>query len=455
MRDSKGNKNFNCMNITSPPRHFQIGKLTLPIFIEFFLQMLVSNVDQFMVGHYSLDGVAAIGNANQIMNVLLLTFGVISCATIILITNCIGAGDRRKVELYHNLAMAVNLVFSVGVGLVLLFGSRTIYKMMHVPDEIMSQTMNYTIIVGSFIVFQAATITYSAIFRSHAMMKEGMIISIIMNIVNIIGNAILIPHLGVSGAAIATVASRAVSTGIGTLFFYKKLHSRFRFRLLWPFPYRELWNFLMIGVPTAGEMLSYNISQLAMMTFINMMGAVAITTKVFCSMFAMLAYLFCISIGQASQVIVGYLYGAKKYNAAEARTWKTTRISMIVTLTVSILLLIFAGPLLRLFGATEEIVSLGRWIMLVDLFLEQGRVLNVVLVRTLQTVGDIRFPTAICIFDTWLISVSVGYFLAFPCHMGLIGIWIAMALDEITRGIIFYYRFKCGGWRKRNFLAIT
>ena len=208
-------------------------KLTWPVFIELILQMLVGNMDQFMVGRYSQLSVGAIGNANQILNVLIITFSVISTAAMILISQYLGANEQQKVHQLYTLSFVVNTALSLVIGAVLLLCNRPIFQLMKVPAELMQESRQYISIIGSCMFLQAMQLTLSAFFRSHAMMKESMIVSVVINIVNIGGNMVLIngmfgfPAMGVVGAAISSNLSRVVGLAIMFWLFYKKLGARF------------------------------------------------------------------------------------------------------------------------------------------------------------------------------------------------------------------------------------
>lgn len=127
--------------------------------------------------------------------------------------------------------------------------------------------------------------------------------------------------------------------------FYKKLEARFSLRYLRPFPKNMLRQLLHIGLPSGGESLSYNMTQIFIMTFVNLFGSVSINTKVYASMFAMCSYLFSSAIGQASQVIVGYLVGAGDLKSTNRQVWYTCKLSMLVSLIVATALFVLSKPI--------------------------------------------------------------------------------------------------------------
>ncbi|HWT26992.1 MAG TPA: MATE family efflux transporter, partial [Mobilitalea sp.] len=191
------NKNKKQENSTfNPNASFSMMKLTWPIFIELILTMLVGNVDQYMVSNYSANAVGAIGNANQIINLLLIMFSVVSMSSTILVSQYIGSNNRQKLPIIYTLSIFVNLFFSLFISGIILLFTDSIFAFMKVPNEILADATTYIKLVGGFIFFQGLISAFSAIFKSNRMMKESMIITVFINIFNVIGNAVLIYGVG-------------------------------------------------------------------------------------------------------------------------------------------------------------------------------------------------------------------------------------------------------------------
>ena len=185
---------------------------------------------------------------------------------------------------------------------------------------------------------------------------------------------------------------------------------------------------LRIGLPSGGESLSYNMTQVFIMTFVNLFGAVSINTKVYASMFAMCSYLFSSAIGQASQVIVGYLVGAGDLRSANRQVWYTCRLSMLVSLGVASVLWALSKPIFGIFTSDSAVIELGAAIMFIEIFLEWGRSVNIVMVRCLQAAGDIRFPVVLGILSAWTVAVLGGYLI------GVAAGWLWILFRKIKLG---------------------
>lgn len=430
-----------------------ILKLSGPIFIELFLQMLVGNVDQFMVGKYSDIGVAAIGNANQVLNIVIIVFSVISVSATIRISLFKGYNDEERAQELYTLSLFVNLILSIVVSIFLVVFSQDIFVYMNVPKDVLPQASLYLSIIGGFIIFHGIHLTFTAILRSNAMMKESMIVSLVLNIVNIGGNALLIPHMGLTGAAISSVLARLIGVIILAIIFKRKVDGKISIKYLSPFPFEQLRKLLSIGIPSGGESLSYTVSQLAIQTMSNGFGKAVIVTKTYSSMIAMVSYLYTNALSQASQIIVGYLLGAGDEKNVKLQVKRTLIFSILVSLTVSTIIYIFSRQIFSFFTDNEFIIELGSTIMFLDIFVELGRAVNMVMVRDLQAVGDITFPITIGIICMWLIATLGGYILGVVCEMGLAGFWIAMACDECLRALLFILRWRSGKWKGKNLIS--
>lgn len=441
----------------NPDRPASIFKLVWPIFIEMILTMLVGNVDQYMVASYSQNSVAAIGNANQILNLLLILFTLVSTATTILVSQYIGSNNKQKVSVIYTLSFFVIIVFSAIITIIILLFSRQIFNLMDVPAELMQDALSYIQMVGSFLFLQGLIATFSAIFRSNRRMKDTMLISIGLNLTNVLFNALLvngigpIPALGVLGAAIATNISRLVGVVLFILLFIRKFDTRISFRSLKPFPKKELIKLMGIGIPSGGELINYSMAMTSILRVVNTFGKAIgpfiINTKVYASTLAWFSFIFAAAVGQASQVVIGNMMGAGEIDKVDKRVMKTLRNSVLVALFMSVTMYVFSDFLYGIFTDDPRVLELGKKIMFIEIFLELGKSTNITLVRSLQATGDTRYPVTIGIFSMWIIAFGMAYFLGSVCGLGLVGVWIGMALDEDIRAIIFLIRWKKGKWR--------
>ena len=436
-----------------------LAKLTAPVFVELLLQLLVGNMDQLMISQYSQVSVAAIGNANQILNIFILTFSVISLAVTILTAQYIGAQNREMIARIYSLALFLNGAVGLLISAVLLLFSRPIFTMMQVPPEIMEESCLYISIVGGFLFLQAIALTFSAIFRSNSLPRITMYISIIVNVVNIVGNLILIygvgpiPAFGIAGGAISSVVSRFLGVILLVVFFAKMIRVRISIKNIVPFPKALFQKMMMIGLPSGGESLSYNFTQIVIFSMINLFGTSVITAKVYCSMLAMCAYLFGSALSQATQVVVGYLMGAKKIPETHKRVMSTLRITILASGSFSVILYLLSDFIFQFLTQDPTVIALCKTVMLIEIPLEISRAVNMVLVRSLQAAGDVKFPVILGIGSEWAVAVGLSFLFGVVLGWGLIGVWIAMTLDETFRAVLFLIRWFQGRWKQKSLVA--
>ena len=126
---------------------------------------------------------------------------------------------------------------------------------------------------------------------------------------------------------------------------------------------------------------------------------------------------------------------------------------MIITFTGSVVLAIAGPSILSAFTDNEEIIQMGIWVLVVDVFLEIGRTSNIFAGSTLRATGDTVYPFVVGVIFQWSIAVGLSYVIGIPLGFGLVGMWIGFALDENIRGVILLRRWRSGKWRSKGFVS--
>ena len=183
------------------------------------------------------------------------------------------------------------------------------------------------------------------------------------------------------------------------------------------------------------------------------MGIVAINTKIYANMLSMFTYMFALSAAIATQIIVGHSVGADNYDFAYKRVLKTLKLGMLVSISVATLNFALSPFTFRLFSDDPAVIELGTAVMFVSLILEFGRTTNLIVITSMKAAGDVKFPTIIAIFSMWGISITLAFLLGIVFEMGLVGVTIGMAADEIFRGIVVLIRWKRGTWRGKRIVT--
>jgi putative MATE family efflux protein len=436
----------------------QLSSLAGPIFIETLLVMMLGAVDTFMLSRYSDNSVAAVGVVNQLMNLVFLLFEVISIGTSILCSQYIGAGRRDKVIQVVGISLIFNLFSGMLLSLGLYSFAGSLLQMMGLRPDLMSDGLPYMKIVGGFAFLQAISLSLSASLRSADKAKYPMYVSMVVNVLNIIGNYSLIfgkfgmPALGVEGAAISTSLCRFVSVVLLFVILFKKHIPSFPKELFSPFPWIELKNLLKIGIPSAGEHFSYSLSQVVITYFINMISNQALATRSYIVNIVMFTYIFALSIAQGGAILIGHLVGMKKINAAYTIGKRIMRLGTATSVTLALLTAIFGKHILGMLTSDPWIISTGATILWVEVLLENGRALNFFGVNSLRSAGDIYFPVLVGIVVMWGVQVVGSYLLGISLGWGLVAMWIVFALDENIRGFIFIRRWNSFKWVGKGFL---
>lgn len=435
-------------------------KLTIPIFFELILQVLLGNVDKIMVGNENLAN--AITQANTIIDMLTVSISVLSAGSLILINQYKGAQNLIKEKSIYSVAFFFNLLLSITLGLILVIFGKPILVLMKVNSTYFNETLLYLRLCGGFLFFQGIILTFSSFLRSNTFVVQGFIVSISINILNVALNALFLYVLklpGILSVALGTLISRFVGVIILLILIIKLAKIKLSVKDAIKNSKTELKKLLKLSIPSAGESISYSLSQIVILTIINIIDEKinpgAATAKSFVNIMVQFSFIFTSSITQAMQIILGRHLGAKEITKAEKLITKTLIISIVSSIIIAIIQAVLSRPIFSLFISNYDIVTLCVKIMFIEILLEIGRAINITFVRALQTSGDVMFPTVLAVIFCWGVAVVGSYVFGISLALGIIGVWIAMTIDELCRGAIFIVRFKKGKWKKYNLVEKT
>ena len=439
----------------------QLRQLAAPIFMEVALVMLVGFVDTLMLSRYSDNAVAAVGLDNQIIMLVFLVYQFVSTGAGIVCAQYHGAGLRRRFVQVVGIALLINAAVGLFASALLYFHAEDIVRLMGLRPALVPEGATYLKITGSLSFFQSLTFAFTASLRSVGRVKAPMLVTALANVVNALGDYAFIfghwgfPAMGVAGAAWATAASRIVAFAC-IAFIHFRTHIP-RFPLAWfrPFPWGEVRNVFKIGLPAMGEELSYCLSQVTITYFVNKISTDALIVRTYAVNCIMFVYLFCLSITQGGDILVGHLVGRERYTPAYLMGNYFLGRSMVITLACSVLLAAGGPWLFAALSSNPEVVRLGTIILWIDCVLEVGRVRNIFACGTLRSAGDAIYPLVVGLASQWGIAVGLGWLFAIPLEWGLVGAWVAFAIDENLRGVILMHRWHTKGWVGRSFAART
>lgn len=420
-----------------------------PMFLELLLNTMLNNVDTLMLSHYDEYAVGAVGNANTIMFMMNILFNIIATSTSVVVAQYLGAKKYDKMNMIYTLSVVVNLVLGLVLSAVFCAANPFIMDFLHVSPEMRPLSMIYIYIVGGGGFLMAVSNVMLQILRCNGYTKIGMRVTFCINIINIIGNYIFLYgplknlSMGVAGVAISTVAARFFAVIALIVFFYVTKTGKISIRYLKPFPVGLLSKMIKIGLPSAGENLTYNLYQTTMLSFINAMGNDAVNARAYCNTLISFAMIFSNACAMSTQIITGHLVGAGKNDEAYKRVFKTLRTSMPITIALASLNAILCGFTLQIFTDNANIIALGQKIMIADIFVETGRCLNMTFVNSLKAAGAYMFPFIAGVLCNWGLGLTTGYCVGVAFGLGVAGIFIGTATDECIRGlIVMYYWYK-------------
>ncbi|MBO9597585.1 MAG: MATE family efflux transporter [Cohnella sp.] len=429
--------------------------VTWPIFVDSVLRMMLGTVDVFMLSRISDTATGAVGLANEIIFFCILMFGFVGIGTSVAVSQYIGAGRGQEASRISALAITINLAFGILVSIALVAFGEPLMRLMNLSPEQIGIASEYLKIIGGFIWVEALSYAVSSVIRSTGHTKSVMYVTLGVNVIHITGNYLLIfgnlgfPEWGVTGAAVSTVVSRLLGIVVLFVILYRRSPARIRNRdyVTWNGTYAK--QIMSVGLPAAGEHLSWQSQYLMVVSFVNMIGVTALNTHVYVMNVSNYFMALAMAIGAGTEIIVGQMVGSGDMNAAYRRLMKSVRISFVVTLVVVGIASLFRHGIIGLFTDDPDIVSVGATIFLLSIVLEPGRTFNIVIINSLRAAGDARFPVLMGVLSMWGVSVPLAYLLGVHFGIGLLGIWIAFAADEWLRGIIMLLRWRSRAWEKK------
>lgn len=453
-------------------RNKDIVKLAVPVFLELILSVAMGYINQFMLAGIPIAS-NAVSQANQISNIFIVSFSVFSTSSLILITQLKGSGNNELLNKVYSLSFWVNFILGVVVSSLVIGLANPLFRMMQVADNVFPCAVMYQYVSGASIIFLALNQVLSSFLRANKKMTQPMLIAVITNVVNAIGVAITLWAFPdgtldsiqkLIGVGLSTLISRSVGFILSLVFYVKYVSISLSFKGIRPFPKQLFKRLLTIGLPTAGETLSYNFSQLVLMIIVNLSVSVLMQNlRSYIMTFTSIIYLFASGTATAMQVVEGTLVGEGKKDETERLVKDIGVMARTVSFIMSLLITAIAYFVFYyLMGAaiadpsykegfTQHDVGLvAVYCMLIDIVLDQGRATNLVYVKGLETAGDISFPVLTSIITSWALTVGVSALLCIVFKLGIYGAFIGACLDECVRGIIFEIRWKLGKWKDKT-----
>ena len=447
---------------TARVEHAQIPivQLVWPLFVENILRTSIMSVDTFMLSRYSQKAVAAMSLINQFAFFILLVYSMVSIGASILISQSLGGGRTRDAGLIGVASLALITALSIVLSVIMGVIAQPLVASYRLDAEVARYAWQFLAIFGGGSFFMALNIGQGSIVRAWGHPRDSMWVSIVCLGVTVAGNALCLfgpfglPVFGVVGVAISNVLGQFISCVLFHQIIRRRSNIELPLRELTRIPRNIYRAILSVGVPTAGENLSYNVSQIVIFSMIAQMGTDALAAVGI--LLAVLRYIFMpgISIGNGAQIKVGYLVGAGRHDEATHKVYRYFGVGLLISIVLVLGVIIWQKELLGLFSDDRGLLTLAASVLMVAAIHEPGRNFNTIIIPALKGAGDVRFPVYVGIASMWGVAVFGSWLLGVRLNLGLIGVWVAMAADEWIRGIIMLLRWRSGAWKSKVLMAV-
>lgn len=435
-----------------------LQNLIIPLIIEQFLAVTIGMADTIMVSSCGEAAVSGISLVDSVNFLLITIFSALATGGAVISAQYIGKGDRysacqaAKQLLYSITALSlvialVTIVFR-DIALRSIFGA--------IDPDVMGNAQTYFLLSAISYPFLAVFNAGAALFRSMGDSKTSMYTSVLMNIINVGGNALFIYGFkwGVFGAALASLISRVLGAAAITFLltnnarqiYYEELH---KIKFKWEYIKKILY----IGVPTGIENSIFQIGKILVASMIAGFGTVSITANAIAGNLASIQIIPGSAIGMAMVTVVGQCVGARDKEGAKRYTKKLMLITYIAMWAITGLIALLLNPILAAYSLSAETAALTT-----EVFFVHGVCALVIwapafaLPNALRAAGDVKFTMWSSLICMWVFRIACSYILAIGFNMGVVGIWIAMCIDWFFRSILFLWRFYKGNWIKKNLI---
>lgn len=437
----------------------QLVQLMVPLVVEQLLAVSVGIADTVMITSVGEAAVSGVSLVDMINSLVIYILSALATGGAIVVSQYIGRKDFNNAS-----SSAKQLVYAVTI-LALAFGSlcfflrgpilRLIYG--SVAPDVMADSLTYLAITACSFPFLAIYNACAAIFRSTGNSRVSMRISLLMNLINIGGNAILIYGFGwgVAGAATATLASRAVSS---LLIFALLASSRESvnisgIRRVKP-DLKQIGTILRVGIPNGIENGMFHFGKLLVQSLLSGLGTASIAANAICTSIVNFMVIPGSAMGLGLITITGQCIGAKQYDQLKYYVKRLMFVIYAFLVIVCGLVMLFKTPLLSAFNLSGEALEVANYIFPVVMLIH----ITVwpyafPFANVLRAAGDVRFTMIVSIISMWTLRIGMANLFIRYMGMGPEGIWYAMFIDWVLRSALFIIRYKKGTWMTKHVIA--
>lgn len=433
-----------------------LAALIIPLIIEQFLAVLVGMADSIMIASVGEAAVSGVSLVDNIMVLFINAFAALATGGAVVSGQYLGQKSEKSACEASTQMVWFITIFAVGIMAIIYCGKWFILHVVFgaIDTDVMAHANTYLLIVGASIPFIALYNAGAATFRAMGNSKVSMLVSIIMNIINIGGNAILIYgfNRGTEGVAIPTLLSRMVAAILIMVLLAdqkRKLHisKSFHFRPDW----RMIRRILAIGIPNGLENSMFQLGKILVLSLVSAFGTYAIAANAVSNAVALFQILPGMAMNLAITSVIARCVGAGDYKQAHYYTKKLIGLAYILMWVMNAVIFLLLPYILKAYNLSDITAETTKNILyFYSISCMIIWPMSFMLPSTLRAAGDAKVTMFISIASMWIFRIIFSYILGKYMGLGVFGVWIAMVIDWCFRAVCMMIRYHSGKWKLKK-----
>ncbi len=427
--------------------------LALPAIGEMSLNTLLGVADTVMISRMvGEEALAAVGFANQIIFTLIFVFSSFNTGATSMVARSFGEKDYKKLNKIAGQTVTINFIIGAIISVLAMVFARNIFSIYDITKEVQGLTLDYFYTVGIGLIFMFLSFSYAAILRGAGDTMTPLIITGVANILNIIGNYVLIrgvgpfPEMGITGAALSTALSRVLATVLYTYVLFimkKKVHLKWKNLRISRNIVKPLWK---ISYPGAVEQALMQGAFIAIGIFVALLDTDREASFRILVNLESISFMPAVGLSIAAATLVGKALGEKDLKKAVQTGYAASVVGILWGIIMGLVFLLWPDVLVKAFTEKTEIIVLSASVMFA-LGLNQP-FLNFMIVMSgaLRGAGDTRNVMLITTMRLWLVLVPFSYIFVILMEQGLVGVWYAEMASFIVFSTVIFLRFHNQKW---------
>lgn len=426
--------------------------MIVPLFMEQFLVMLVGIIDTFVVSYVGEAAVSGVSLVNSFNTIFIYLFTALASGGAVVISQYLGSKDQNNTVKSSSQLLMFSTLFSIVLGILVLIFSQSLLSFLFgkVETSVMDACMTYLKISAYSYPALAIYNAGAAMYRSMTKTSTTMYLSIVSNIINVIGNMIgvFVLHAGVAGVAYPSLIARAFSAIVITiLLFNKKYEAHYVKEWLFKFDFSLLKKMLNIAIPNGIENGIFQLVKVALSSVVAMFGTYQIAANGVAQSIWSLAALVGSAMGPVFITVVGQCMGASDIDQADYYFKKLMKITLVLSIAWNAFILAITPVFMNFYVLSDKTKELIIILVAIhNIFNTVAFPFSGPLSNGLRATGDVKYTMIVSIASTVGGRLVFSLIFAIYFNMGVIGIALAMCLDWSIRGIIFFLRYKSHKW---------